>query len=392
MLTSRFAITALTAALLSACASEPARTGNPFDERLAAPEANPTKSSYEAGRGMAKPQLQSAPQPAIQAVPLVPAGEAVVVTTPAQAATYSPDTSVSQPLYPQSLDSAQSVMVEARRLGAMGDREAMLELMKQSAYMGNNDALYELARIHQNGDGVPKDQTTAIAYLTTADGRGHFESSRVLAWIYLLGIGIPADRDYAVMLFEKAQAGSVRAKREYGMLLTNLTKPGLDDFDKGTLMLAMAADAGDGESAYRLGQAYESRNRMSEAATYKTRASSLGYTASVPATPLASSATPAAGAGAGAGADLKAEQVKVKALSGDVDAIYRYANGLLLGKYPSIDSEFDAYCWFSVAQERGHPRAKSELAAIQGVKSVADAKTPGRMDRCISDLQQAIAI
>jgi TPR repeat protein len=378
-------LSVLTLSILAGCTNPTVREGNPFDERLAAHD-HASQVAVDQRVAPALPLRRAAhesPKPGFAEQAKKPNAEAVIISTPAQATTFNPEPNEVPISAAPSLDSAQMAMAEAKRLGAAGDQDAMLELMQQSAFMGNYDALYELARIYQNGIGVPKDMGLAIAYLTTGDGYGHLESTRVLAWNYLLGNGVPQDQNYGVMLFEKAAAGSTRAKREYGMLLANLVKPGLNDSEKGIMLLRQASDAGDPEASFRLSEALSARGQASEAETARTLAISRGY--QVPSTTQGPILTQL-----GVTSEVKAEELKSRALAGDTNAIFNYANGLLLGKYPSIEAEFDAYCWFSVAMERGHPKAKGELLAIQGVKTSADAKTPGRLDQCVADLHQAI--
>lgn len=388
-----FLVAAIAAAFTSGCSSPSQSTGNPFDERIAAPESAHSRDQYplqqSASRStsavilpasglIAAMEPVEAAEPAAVYAAAPPATPVIPPHAPAPIEQMLPTTSTSP------LESAQLAMAEAKRIGANGDQAGMLDLMEQSAYMGNYEALYELARIYQNGIGVPKDMARAIAYLTTADGFGHAESSRVLAWNYLLGNGVPQDRGYAVSLFEKAAAGSLRAKREYGLLLTNQLSPGLSDPAKGLAVLEQAMRAGDAESAFRLGTYLAESGKVAEGEAAKAEALKLGFV--VPNSAPKSSAP----IQLGARSEVNAEALKQKALAGDNEAIFNYANGLLLGKYPSIEPDFDAYCWFSVASDRGHQQARTELGAIQGVRVAADAKSPGKLDACIADLHAAI--
>lgn len=370
----RFAATLsiIAGTILAGCSSPPANQGNPFDE--------PGHSQAPA------PAPHVAPKMAAQNTPYVrPLTPPTVASEDYPAATAFPVNEAPQQLSTgEASNSSHLALEEARRVGAQGDTGTMIELMEQSAYMGNDQALYELARIFHNGLGVPKDITRAIGYLTTADGRGHLEATRVLAWDYLLGNGVQADRQYAEQLFEKAAAGSLRAKREYGMLLADLASPGLHNLDKGITLLTEASAAGDSEATFRLSQALAKKGDVAGAANAREQAGARGF--QQPVQPDKPKLTVQ-----GVKAEVKAESLKAQALSGDRQAMYDLALGLLLRKYPSIDGEFDAYCWLSVAKDLGHPSSAQELKSIQGVRAEADAATPGRMDQCISDLHQAIA-
>ncbi|ORE47758.1 hypothetical protein BKN49_06050 [Pseudomonas aeruginosa] len=356
---------------LAGCSTPPANQGNPFDE----------------------PSHPLAPSPARQVVLETAAAHNTPSVPPRAYAMATPETYSAAIAFPvnespqqlsaeEASNSSHLALEEARRVGAQGDTGTMIELMEQSAYMGNDDALYELARIFHNGVGVPKDITRAIGYLTTADGRGHLEATRVLAWDYLLGNGVQADRQYAEQLFEKASTGSQRAKREYGMLLADLAPPGLHNLDKGIALLTEASAMGDSEATFLLSQALDKKGDIAGAANARELAGARGFLQPVDKPKLTVQ---------GVKAEVQAESLKTQALSGDRQAMYDLALGLLLRKYPSIDGEFDAYCWLSVAKDLGHPGSAQELKSIQGVRAEADAVTPGRMDQCISDLHQAIA-
>jgi hypothetical protein len=360
-------------AILAGCSSPPANQGNPFDE----------------------PVHSLAPSPARQVVLETAAAHTTPSVPPQTHATATPETYSAAIAFPvneapehlstgEASNSSHLALEEARRVGAQGDTGTMIELMEQSAYMGNDEALYELARIFHNGVGVPKDITRAIGYLTTADGRGHLEATRVLAWDYLLGNGVQADRQYAEQLFEKASTGSQRAKREYGMLLADLVPPGLHNLDKGIALLTEASAMGDSEATFLLSQALDKKGDLAGAANARALAGARGFQQSVQADKPVLTVQ-------GVKAEVKAETLKAEALRGDRQAMYDLALGLLLRKYPSIDGEFDAYCWLSVAKDLGHQGAAQELKSIQGVRAEADATTPGRMDQCIADLHQAIA-
>lgn len=51
------------------------------------------------------------------------------------------------------------------------------------------DALYRLAKVYQNGEGVPANPELAVAYLTTASGLGHVESTGCWPGTIYLGKG-----------------------------------------------------------------------------------------------------------------------------------------------------------------------------------------------------------
>ncbi|EMZ46258.1 tetratricopeptide repeat protein [Pseudomonas aeruginosa] len=355
--------------IASGCTSQVTREGNPFDEPLAreplqAPAAEP-------GRILkASPRQVPADLPVAQIrqtadiepdVQVYPAG---AVPTPISS---TPNVPVAETPAP---DSGREALAEAEKVATSGDTTAMIELLEQSAFRGNMDALYRLAKVYQNGEGVPANPELAVAYLTTASGLGHVESTRVLAWDYLLGKGVTKDIPYGTALMEKAAETSVRAKREFALLLNNTYQPNLNDPSRAKDLLSQAAAAGDSESARAL--------------------SMLNSGLSVPRTLGASASLVVQPRTEGDPADVRAESLKQKAYNGDIEAMYRFALGLSLGKYPSIDGQFEAYCWYAVAANHGHAEAAAELSALAGVKTLSERKSPGKLDQCIQETNEAV--
>lgn len=267
---------------------------------------------------------------------------------------------------------ADEIYDEGLRVSASGDVEAAIGLLEQSGAMGNGDALYELAKIYQRGTGVAVDMPESIGYLNRAQRLGHVESNRVLGTLYLTGQGVPTDVEYGKSLLDLASETSVRAMREYGQYLGNLRQPYLNDPVKAEGLLRRAADHGDGESAKLLakllirngGQAAKSDNGP--------------FAAPTPSNPQGEPVTEEA--------ETSAEAVKSRALTGDLEAAYQYGLNVQLRKYPSVEPDFDSYCWYGAAANLGLAKAKAELGPIAGAKILADRQTPGRMDNCIAGL------
>lgn len=272
---------------------------------------------------------------------------------------------------------ADDVFDEGMRVGATGDIESKIGLLQQSGAMGNGDALYELAKMYQRGTGIPTDMEQSIVHLNRAQGLGHVESTRVLGTLYLTAQGVPKDVEYGMTLLDQAAETSVRAMREYGQYLGNLRQPYLNDPSKGAVLLRRAADQGDAESAKLLTTLLDRQGDHAGAAAVKG-------TFLEPA-PLTVKTTPVAYT-----AETSAEAVKSRALSGDLEAAYQYGLNVQLQKYPSVDPEFDSYCWYGAAAKLGLEKAKVELGPIAGAKQMADRKTPGRMDNCIAGLVEVM--
>ncbi|MGP0171018.1 tetratricopeptide repeat protein [Pseudomonas sp. NCHU5208] len=254
------------------------------------------------------------------------------------------------------------ILIEAHRVGDLGDVSGEVELLSVAGSRGNPQAFYELARIHLNGEGVSKSPEAAVAYLNQAMGMGHDESTRVLGWLYVMGTGVARDLEYGKLLLAKAAETSVRAQREFGMSLANLRSPHLDDIEQGLELLQRASQAGDAEAAAAYRSVFAGEPKAQDVAPARVVA-----TAPVPATP-----------------------VKERALRGDVVAMYDYALAVSLGKAKEPDAQFFAYCWYSVAASRGHKLAAAEARSLSGVRTIADRESPGRTDRCIADLNAKV--
>lgn len=379
----------LAAAITSGCSthSQQYSTGNPFDEPLAAPEvpsraiiqAPPTRSSLAALPLPVEPQpspqqIRSTRDTDVQVFAL---GDApytpVSVPMPAE----GPSDEKLSSLAMGSRGESDEVLQEARRVGATGDVAGHISLLEQAGYMGNPDAFYELAKIYLTGAGVEKAPDAAIGFLNQAMNMGHAESTRVLGWLYVMGSGVGKDLAYGEMLLGKAAEKSVRAQREFGMALTNQRVPHLNDMERGLEYLKLASSAGDSEAT----KAYE--------AAFSPRAAGQNVAAtSTGSAPLLAPANAAAPRQAVRDGGTGLEE---RGRSGDTTALYQYALNVSLGRIRTEgDPQFTAYCWYSVAAARGYGPAKEEMKSLAGIRTLADKRSPGRMDACIDELNAAI--
>lgn len=263
---------------------------------------------------------------------------------------------------------------EANRLGAMGDRAGKVQLLVQAGNSGSGQAFYEVARMHQNGQ-LPKDETAMVGYLVRAQNLDHAESTRVLGHLYLQGNGVEQDTAYGRMLLEVAAGKSSRAAKEYGLLLTNQRQPFLNDLELGIIYLQTAVQAGDADSSRWLNTALQRAGRgVPEPVIQQATESNMAtQSAASVSHPTASKAT-----------------LKERALQGDMNSVFQYGQQLLIGRVPSADPTYSAYCWLSVAEKMGHPDAAREIRFISGARTISDKKSPGKLDKCISDLHYTV--
>ncbi|MCY1294041.1 hypothetical protein D9M68_599450 [compost metagenome] len=267
---------------------------------------------------------------------------------------------------------AQALLAKARSAAEAGDQAGMLRLLQEAAEAGNATAHYQLARIYQTGDGVPVDLDNALAHLSLADALGNAEASRVLAWNYLLGIGVQSDLVYGNRLMEKAARSSDRALRELSLLYLNVYAPGLDNPERGKELLEIASRAGDvqAERLYRQAQ--------SQLAAAGPLAELYGQEA-------------APGLVSVADGEAQAEALKRAALGGDLDSMCRYAEHVLQGWFPSLQPELESYAWYAVAARRGSEPAALRLASLEPLRQATEQASPGLLEATIADLDSAIA-
>ncbi len=78
-----------------------------------------------------------------------------------------------------------------------------LEECREKAGYGNPDALYELGRRHENGEGVRSDPLRAISYYRKAADKGHRLACQRMAVIYGRGLYVAKDSAKAAYYAEK---------------------------------------------------------------------------------------------------------------------------------------------------------------------------------------------
>lgn len=286
------------------------------------------------------------------------------------------------------------------RLGAAGDGAGKVGMLEQAGHMGSADALYELAKVYQQDTIVAKDLEQSVVYLTRAHGLGNMEAARVLGWLYIMGQGVPKDVEYGKMLLEDASKTSVRAMREYGQILTNLRPPHLNDPARGISYLRDAVARGDSESVPLLATALERQGDHAGAAAVRQQVYNQGIGVGGGAGGLVTSTSQPEQASTpktpspqiGSKVEMSAETMKQRAFAGDVEAIYNYALNVAIRRYPSLEPEFDSYCWYSTAAKLGHKQAEHELVALQGVRVQYDQKEPGRIDECVAGLLEVVGL
>ena len=89
-----------------------------------------------------------------------------------------------------------------------------------AAESGDAEAQYKLALMYLEGDGVKKNEKTAVLWLKKAADQEHVEAMQKLSWCYLNGRGIKQNLYESVVLSQKASgAGDQIDMNKYGMLV-----------------------------------------------------------------------------------------------------------------------------------------------------------------------------
>lgn len=136
----------------------------------------------------------------------------------------------------------------AKQALGRGDYEAAALELLPLARAGDAEAQYHLALLHEQGAGVLRNDSMAVAWLRKAAQAGHVEAMVRLANFLELGRGAPRNPKEAVDWYKKATAaGSVPAKTRLGLAHIRAIgkKP---DFSRGVQLLREAAEAGDAEA------------------------------------------------------------------------------------------------------------------------------------------------
>ena len=117
-----------------------------------------------------------------------------------------------------------------------GNFEMMLSELKELAELGFATAQYNLANMYICGQGVARDKSQAVRWLTHAAEQGHFEAQYDLGLIHYEGVGVPKDEVQAIKWFTLAAE-------------QNLELAPIVDY--------IAAEQGDAECQYEMGRMFQ---------------------------------------------------------------------------------------------------------------------------------------
>ncbi|MGP0070521.1 MAG: serine/threonine-protein kinase [Bryobacteraceae bacterium] len=191
---------ALAALLVVALALAAVRYKNPWRAR---PVAAPPAPAVVHAAAPAKPtpvaatQTSPPPEPPPPASPQ-PEKTALVVPRPAEA---KPDPNAKAPAAFRAQEFYNAAMTKRHE----GKPDEAAALLRQAADLGSASAMKELGEIYTNGEGVPKDDLTAMQWFLHAEAAGNSDAMLSLAGMYLLGNdAVPQSDEDAAKWFQKA--------------------------------------------------------------------------------------------------------------------------------------------------------------------------------------------
>jgi hypothetical protein len=115
---------------------------------------------------------------------------------------------------PASAGDTDAEMYQAAKLHRAGDTGAAVAIWRAQAAAGNADAAYNLAVIHQHGDGVARDLGEAIKWYRLAAEQGDKIAQFQIGLMYQRGEGVPADPEEAHRWFTRHRAHHVHHQHD----------------------------------------------------------------------------------------------------------------------------------------------------------------------------------
>jgi TPR repeat protein len=155
---------------------------------------------------------------------------------------------------------ADDVTMAARYLNGEGvprDETRALALLRPAAERGDAEAQFLLGLSYRSGRGVAANDVEANRWLERAAKQNHAQAQYLLGLSYLRGRGVAKDSRQAVDLFRQS-ALQGNAGAQYHLGLAHLSEDGAPRDDKLALTwLERAADQGYAEAQYLIGEMYQ---------------------------------------------------------------------------------------------------------------------------------------
>lgn len=134
--------------------------------------------------------------------------------------------------------------------------DTVAAVMRQ-ALAGDAGAEVKLGRMYQNGEGVARSYTYAMAWYQKAAAQGNTEAENNIGVIYQYGLGVPRDYAQAMVWYQKAAAqGNSDAENNLGAMYHNSLGVA-QDYAQAIGWYQQAAAQGNGYAENNLGVLYE---------------------------------------------------------------------------------------------------------------------------------------
>lgn len=248
--------------------------------QTASPQSAPAVAAQAAPQTPAQTAASAAPRagapapPAGRSLPVAPAREVAGARTQALASLSSlqagPPGSVTLEQAAASGDAVAQFQMGLQRLR---DGDALLgaNLVRKAAAQGLAAAQYRLAKLHERGEGVPKDLAEARRWTERAAFAGNRKAMHDLAVYYAQGEGVPQSYAAAVEWFRKAAEFGL-ADSQYNLAVLFAEGQGVTRNQTEALYwFRVAANNGDREAAAKVGD-LQRQLKPDEAAAVITRA------------------------------------------------------------------------------------------------------------------------
>lgn len=140
--------------------------------------------------------------------------------------------------------------------------DAVAETLQKQAEAGDAAAQFQLGRLYFRGEGVAKNEASAIEWISKSAEQGNTDAIASMGFFYSQGAGVPKDEKKAVEWFRRgAEAGSATCKLNLGLLLRQGKTIQLSN-DESLRLMHEAADTGLPEAQSYLGQLYFLGDRL----------------------------------------------------------------------------------------------------------------------------------
>lgn len=239
----------------------------------------------------------------------------------------------------------------------------IFQKIRDSAERGGITDQYELATLHEYGEGVQQDYPKAFYWYRKSAEAGEPRAQNNLGIMFLKGNGVAQDPQQAYEWFRMAASSGVPEAQFNLGLLYESGKGVKKNLQNAARFYRMAADQGDADAQNSLGTLYEEgqgvKQSFEQAAYWYTKAAEKGQTEAQYNLGLLY----LEGNGVEKSQDRSVFWINKSAEQGQVDAQYTLAGLYFKGSGVIKDEKVAAY-WFESASKQGHLEAQVSIATL----------------------------